>query len=124
MSGSQVVFDSAEHKWIVFPGSASLSDENNAVTADVEPAVSGTPGLVFMGFATRESGSVAAVATLRIMHGNTVADAAVLVPIELNANQSTSEWFGPDGIDVENGLVIDFIAGEFDITLFYRVVQL
>ena len=123
MSGSQAVWDSANNKFLLFPGSPSLSDENNAVTADVEPAVVGTIGLVLMGFACRESKSTAAVATFRIMHGNNVADGKVLVPVELNANESTGDWFGPEGIDARNGLTIDFIAGEFDVTLFYRIVS-
>ena len=123
MSGTQAVWDSANNKFLLFPGSPSLSDENNGVTADVTPAVVGTPGLVLMGFACRESASSAAVATFRIMRGNTVAGGRVLIPVELNANESTGDWFGPDGIEATDGITIDFIAGEFDLTLFYRIVS-
>ena len=123
MRGWQRVYDPQNHKSIIYPGSSSLSDENLAITGDVEPAVVGTTGLVFMGFAARESASSAAVATFRIMAGNDVANGKVLIPVELSANQSTSDWFGPDGIEARDGLTIDFIAGEFDVTLFYRIVE-
>ncbi len=123
MVGTQQIWDSGNHVFLLFPGSPSLSKENNAITADVDAAVGGEIGLVLMGFAARESGSSAAVATFRIMRGPTVTEGTVLLPIELSANQSTGDWFGPEGINAEGGLTIDRIAGEFDVTLFYRIVR-
>ncbi len=98
----------------------ALIDARVAVTADVVLAVTPSLGLVLLGFSCRESASSAAVATFRIIHGATVAEGSMVFPIELNANQSTSEWLGPDGIETPRGLTIDIIAGEVDITLFYR----
>ncbi len=99
----------------------ALIAARSAVAADVVQAVPPAPGLVLMGFAARESDGTPAVATFRIMHGPTVGDGVMLLPIELTGNQSTSDWFGPDGIETPRGLTIDWIAGTVDITLFYRV---
>lgn len=102
--------------------SAASSDVNLAVVADVDAAVAAAAGLRLIGFACKESAVTAAVATFNIVHGATAAGGTLVVPVELSANESTREWFGPDGIDVPNGLSIDWVAGQVDIVLFYKVV--
>lgn len=102
--------------------SAASSDVNMAVVADVDAAVAAAAGLRLIGFACKESAVTAAAATFNIVHGATAAGGTLVVPVELSANESTREWFGPDGIGVPNGLSIDWVAGQVDIVLFYKVV--
>lgn len=101
---------------------AASADVNLAVTADVDAAVAAQAGLRLMGFAARESAGTAAAATFKIVHGATGAGGTMMVPVELAANASAAEWFGPDGIAAESGLSIDWIAGEVEVVLFYKVV--
>lgn len=100
---------------------AASVDVNAAIAADVDAAVAAQAGLRLIGFATRESAATAAAATFIIVHGATAAGTAV-VPVELAANESAREWFGPDGIACPDGISIDWIAGTVDIHLFYKVV--
>ena len=101
--------------------SASV-DVSAAVTGDQNATVAASEGLSLVGFAARETAGTAAVATFRIMNGATVAGGTEINPVELNGNESTSDWFGPEGIDASNGLTIDHIAGTFDCMLFYKAV--
>lgn len=101
---------------------AASADANLAVAADVDAAVVAAAGLRLMGFAAKESAGVAAVATFNIVHGATAAGGTLLVPIELAANESVRDWFGPDGIDAANGISIDWVAGTVDVVLFYKTV--
>lgn len=101
---------------------AASVDVNTAIAADVDAAVAASPGLRLIGFACRESAATAAAATFIIVHGATAAGGSSVVPVELTANESTREWFGPEGIAVPNGISIDWIAGTADINLFYKVV--
>ena len=101
-------------------GDPADQDVNLAATADVDAAVAATTGLRLMGWAARESDGTPAVATANIKHGATGAGGTVMVPIELAANESKSEWYGPQGLDcAENGLSIDHVAGTLDVILFY-----
>ena len=99
---------------------AASVDENNGITADVDAAVAAATGLRLMGYACRESAGVAAAFT--IVHGATGAGGSSVVPVELAANGSDHEWFGPDGIDVASGISIDWIAGTVDVELFHKTV--
>lgn len=101
---------------------AASVDVNTAIAADVDAAVAAQAGLRLVGFAARESAGVAAVATFIIVHGATGAAGTAVVPVELAADGSTREWFGPDGIACPNGISIDWIAGTVDVHLFYKVV--
>lgn len=101
---------------------AASVDVNDGITADIDAAVAAIAGLRLIGFACRESAATAAAATFRIVHGATGAAGTVLVPIELAANESTREWFGPEGIACASGLSIDHIAGTMDVELFYKVL--
>ena len=101
---------------------AASADVNLAIVADVDAAIAAAIGLRLVGFAAKESAATAAAATFTIVHGATGAGGTALVPVELSANESTRDWFGPEGIAVPNGVSIDWVAGTVDIVLFYKVV--
>ena len=101
---------------------AVLVDPNTAVAADVDAAVAAVAGLRLIGWAAKESDGTPAVATFDIKNAATGAAGAVLVPVELSANESTREWYGPEGIPADDGLSIDHIAGTFDIYLYHKTV--
>ena len=100
-------------------GDAASYSVRNAVTANSDAVVAAATGLRLMGFSCRESNG-GAVATFTIQHSATGAAGNIVVAVELLANSSLTQWFGPQGIDVAtNGLSINHIAGEFDVTLYY-----
>lgn len=101
---------------------AASVDVNTNVGADVDAAVAAAAGLRLVGFACREMAGTAAVASFIIVNGATGAGGTAVVPVELAANESRSEWFGPEGIDCANGISIDWIAGAVDVHLFYKTV--
>lgn len=101
---------------------AASVDVNSAIVADVDAAVAAVAGLRLVGFSCRESAAVAAVATFIIVHGATGATGTAIVPVELSLNGSNFGWFGPEGIAVPNGISIDWIVGQVDVHLFYKIV--
>jgi len=101
---------------------AALADVNDAVAANVEPAVVAAAGLRLVGWSARESDGTPAVATFRIMNGITVVEGTLLVPVELSANESAREWYGPEGIDASGGITIDHIAGTIDIVIYHKTL--
>ena len=101
---------------------AASVDVNTAIVADVDAAVVAAAGLRLVGFAARESAAVAATATFIIVHGATGAGGTQVVPVELISNESTSAWFGPEGIACPNGISIDWIVGTVDVDLFFKVL--
>lgn len=101
---------------------ATSSITTLAVIADADAKVAAAPGLRLIGFACKESAVTAAVATFNIVHGATAAGGTILVPVELAANESTRDWFGPEGIDASAGLSIDWVVGTIDIVLFFKTV--
>lgn len=100
---------------------AASVDVNSAIAADVDLAVAAAAGLRLVGFAAREIAATGAPASFIILHG-TIAAGTPVVPVELSLDQSTRDWFGPDGIAVPNGLSIDVVAGTVDVHLYYKVV--
>jgi hypothetical protein len=64
-----------------------------------------------MGWSIAESAVTAAVATVIIRDGTSTAGPIVAV-IELAANASDSEFFGPDGLLMGTGVFVDRTAGE------------
>jgi hypothetical protein len=70
-----------------------------------------------MGVAVRESAGAPAAAALNLRHGDDAAD-PLLIPIELAANGSTFQWFGPQGIWCPSGVFVDRVSGETELTLF------
>lgn len=102
---------------------AASTDINTAITADVDAAVAASAGLRLKGFSARESAGTAAAATFQIVNGATGAAAGKVFVVELTANESRSEWFGPEGIDCASGISIDWIAGAVDVYLHYVDVE-
>jgi hypothetical protein len=101
-------------------GNAVSFDVNNSASADVDAAVAAATGLRLMGFSCRESAGSAAVAAFNIKHSATGGAGTQIVSVELAANGSLTQWFGPQGIDVAtSGLSLERAAGTFDCTLFY-----
>jgi hypothetical protein len=104
----------------VFQG-ASV-DVNEGISADVEPAVAATAGLRLVGWSMRESAGTAAVATFRIMHGADVSGGSGIVTVELAADGSAGDWYGPEGILCTNGITIDRIAGTADVYIYHKTL--
>lgn len=97
-------------------------DVNEGISADVEPAVSAVSGLRLIGWAMRESDGTPAVATIRLMNGATVSAGTGIITVELAANESKNAWYGPEGIDSENGITIDRIAGTVDVYIYHKTL--
>lgn len=116
----QQVFISGTTAAIPITAEPVLYDINAAVAADVDAAVESDAGLVLMGFFASESDGTPAVATFGIVNGEDASADDAVIPVELSADQSTREWFGPNGIAFPQGISIDHIAGTFDCTILYR----
>lgn len=101
---------------------AALVSVNTGNTANVDAVIAAAAGLRLVGFAARESAVTAAAATFIIVHGATAAGGTSVVPVELAANESAREWFGPEGINCANGISISIVAGTVDVNLFYKIV--
>ena len=98
-------------------------DLNVAVAADVEPAVAADAGLRLMGWECREADGTPAAAAFNIVHGAAVSGGAKVVPVELAANESKGRWYGDGGLPFASGITIEHVAGTFEVTLFYKVVE-
>jgi hypothetical protein len=97
-----------------------VTDVNEGVTADVEPAVAAAAGLRLVGYSFRESDGTPAVAAFNIVHGATVAAGTISIPVEMAANASDFKWFADGGgIPMESGITIEHVAGTFDLYLYY-----
>lgn len=79
-----------------------------------------TGGLILLGWSVRESASTAAAATVTLRHDadGTCDSTSVFAFIELNANESAWEWYGPRGIRATDGVCADITAGTVDINIF------
>lgn len=64
-----------------------------------------------MGFSFRESAAAAAVATIIFRDGTSTAGDLVVVE-EFAGNRGITHWFGPLGIEMEDGIFLDRIAGQ------------
>jgi hypothetical protein len=90
-------------------------------TADVQ-GVAASPNLRLVGWSVTEDAATAAAAQVRLTHGTATTDPE-LFDITLAADQSTREFFGPDGIAVPNGVFVDRVAGTTKLTLFTKAVE-
>lgn len=79
-------------------------------TGDVQ-AVPATRGLRYQGHSIRESGGVAAVATVILRHGTAATDPIVAV-IELAADKHETVHVAGEGVTCPNGIFVDRVAGE------------
>ena len=97
-------------------------DNNVALVADVDLAVAAAPGLRYLGFSCKESDATPAVATFVVLHGD-IATGTVLDTVELAANESAREWYGPEGFDAKNGISIDWIVGTVDVHIRHKTLN-
>jgi hypothetical protein len=85
----------------------------------------GTGGIL-MGFSIRLMGyclknpSGAATAALDFYDGTDTTSAQPLFPITFAASESITDWFGPNGILLYNGIYVNVTSGEVKGSVFYR----
>ena len=103
--------------------SAATATSTATITADVNAVVAAQAGLRLMGFSSKESAGTPAAATFRIINGATGATNAPIVNVNHALSTSNTQWFGPDGINTPAGLSIDWLTGQVDVVLFYKVVN-
>jgi len=94
---------------------------NTGVAADVNAAVAAVSELRLMGYSAKETAVIPAAASARIVHGATGAAGTAVVNINLTASESKTVWFGPSGIAMPNGISIDWITGQLDIDVYYKI---
>lgn len=99
----------------------ALCVESLNVTANVDAAVAANSGLLFVGYAVRESKSVPALLTANIILGAVASTGLIMVPISLLASTYDMQWMG-SGAYASDGISIELIAGEADFVLYYRIV--
>lgn len=104
------------------PVTASAVNAGASITSDINGAFPATPGLRLFGYSAAEDAAVPAQASFRIMHGATVAGGVQVEPVTLSALESTSDYWGPEGVDVSNGISVDWISGSFKLSLKTKVV--
>lgn len=95
-------------------------DENIGVTADVDAAVAAQAGLCLVGYSCREK--VSGVAAFNIIHGATGTTGDQVVNVRLSGDMVDSAFLGETGIDCSNGISIELLAGNADITIHYKVI--
>lgn len=110
--------------WLTLQGAAITKPQPTAATIDTSftaqaadfTVEAATANLRIKGWSIRESAAGAAVATVVIRHDadGTCDGTAVVAFVELSANQSLQQDYGPDGEAVPNGLCVDVIAGTVD----------
>jgi hypothetical protein len=109
----------------VIPPSAVINtpvNGGNSVTADQDAVVAAATGLRLYGYSVMEDAAAPNEASFRIMHGATAAGGIQVEPVSLTANESTSDYWGPEGIDTPNGISVDWISGSFKMSLKTKVV--
>lgn len=67
----------------------------------------GGPGRYY-GFTIRETAGLEA--TVRIYDGTSAAG-TLLDSVQLIADESAREWYGPQGVQYQNGIYVDVVAG-------------
>lgn len=95
-------------------------NSGNSITGDQNAAIAAVAGLRLYGFSVMEDAG--ATASFRIMHGATVGAGVQVEPVSLTANESTSDYWGPEGIAVASGVSIDWVSGSFKLSLKSKVV--
>lgn len=97
-------------------------DNNVALVADVDLAVPAAPGLRYLGFSCKESDAIPAATTFIVLHGD-MATGTVLDTVELGLNESAREWYGPEGMNAENGISIDWVVGTVDVHIRHKTLN-
>lgn len=92
-----------------------LVDNNDAIVADVDPAVAASAGLRLIGW----NALAIVTGSFRIKNSATGAGGTRLASGGAVAGESIGEWYGPKGLPAPDGLSIDWILGTWDIDLYY-----
>lgn len=71
-----------------------------------------------LGWSLRESAGTAAVATVFIRDGTTTSG-DIRAVIELNGDQSTTMWFGPEGVMCAAGIFVHRSAGSTEGVVYF-----
>ena len=95
-------------------------NSGNSITSDQNAAIAAATGLRLYGYSAMED--AAGTASFRIMHGATVGAGSQVETVSLAANESTADYWGPEGIAVASGVSIDWISGSFKLSLKSKVV--
>jgi streptogramin lyase len=101
---------------------AASAFHQDAIVADVNAAVAAAPGLRIVGYSAKESAGVPAATTVVIKKGPTAAGGTDLIYINLALSTASTVWFGDGGIDAATGISIDWLTGQMDLSIFYKVV--
>lgn len=68
-----------------------------------------------LGYSARETAGAAA--SLRL-HDGTASTGQWLALINLAANESVRDWFGPQGVGVASGIWLERVSGQCELTVF------
>lgn len=99
-------------------GPATAADAGTG-SGDVAVAAAAA-GLRLMGFSARET-TAAAGAVFNLRHGTAVTD-PILVTVTLGANESSREWYGPDGLAAPSGIFLDRVSGTSQVIGYSKAV--
>jgi hypothetical protein len=92
------------------------------VSVNVNEALSPQTGLCLVGMAIREGNPSPAEAIVDIYHGTTVAGGSKMFVTRMGARESKYINLSSIGIQCAGGISIGAVSGQFDITLYYKVV--
>ncbi len=82
--------------------------------ADADAVIAATAGLRLVGYHVKETNSAAA--KFNIVNGATGAAAGKIIPVVIAADVTAGEWLWP-GLDISDGLSLDWISGQCDVYL-------
>ena len=84
------------------------------LAADADAIIAATEGLRLVGYHVKETASAAA--KFNIVNGATGAGGAPIIPVVIAADLTAGEWLWP-GIDISDGLSLDWLSGQCDVYL-------
>lgn len=70
-----------------------------------------------VGFSCREAAGTAAAASFVLRHGGSTGGKPLLY-VNLAADESVRDWYGPDGIECPQGVFVDREAGTAEIVVY------
>jgi len=98
---------------------AATAVDCGAEASTDEAIAAAAAGTRLMGFSCKETAG--AVATISFHNGTANGDPTIYV-VNLNANESRGEWFGPDGIAAAGGIWLQRITGTTQVVGYFKVV--
>lgn len=97
---------------VVIGGASNFTPLTSGTTSG--QGLSAATNLILMGFSSIETAG--ATAQFILNHGTSNAG-PIISWVSLSANQSTREWYGPQGKNVPNGVYVQKVSGSTQITL-------